>query len=313
MGWIASGGLDRTVKVWDLTSAGASHIAHVPTYTLSTSFPVRKVLWRLSYECELAVVSNAEFGTGSSQDLLGGGGQSATEAADSEQLSKSDGESAKQPPKVSSDTGDAVEIWDVRRGYIAKWRVGGSSSEGGATDIEFADSHALWVQHASGTFSQLDLRHSYRPLDAIPRVATTWEASGSFAFVADKAPQWEVPYDDINPAVLPNPKGKLKALGDGPFRPTSQDVGYFPFENTPEDIEAFATMARGYVYEGADRHTICVTNAEWKTGIIDVKLAISPKSFQYCVRYNSKPCCVRQHTVDILPPFLTILSAAVQR
>ena len=28
-------------------------------------------------------------------------------------------------------TGDAVEIWDVRRGWIAKWAVGGSAIEGG--------------------------------------------------------------------------------------------------------------------------------------------------------------------------------------
>jgi hypothetical protein len=27
--------------------------------------------------------------------------------------------------------GDAVEIWDVRRGWIAKWAVGGSAAEGG--------------------------------------------------------------------------------------------------------------------------------------------------------------------------------------
>ena len=27
--------------------------------------------------------------------------------------------------------GDAVEIWDVRRGWIAKWEVGGSAGEGG--------------------------------------------------------------------------------------------------------------------------------------------------------------------------------------
>lgn len=27
--------------------------------------------------------------------------------------------------------GDAVEIWDVRRGWIAKWSIGNSASEGG--------------------------------------------------------------------------------------------------------------------------------------------------------------------------------------
>ena len=65
------------------------------------------------------------------------------------------------------------------------------------TDIEFRDSHALWAQHSSGTFAQLDLRNSYRPLDAVPRLAASWTVSNSLTFVADKKNQWEVPYDDM--------------------------------------------------------------------------------------------------------------------
>jgi hypothetical protein len=61
-------------------------------------------------------------------------------------------------------------------------------------DIAFRDSHGLWAQHASGTFSQLDMRESIRPLDAIPRVAATW---GSVAFVADRRKALEAPYDDM--------------------------------------------------------------------------------------------------------------------
>jgi WD repeat-containing protein 24 len=65
------------------------------------------------------------------------------------------------------------------------------------TDIEFRDSHALWTQHSSGTFAQLDLRYSYRSLDAVPRLAASWTVSNSLAFVADKKNMWEVPYDDM--------------------------------------------------------------------------------------------------------------------
>ena len=64
-------------------------------------------------------------------------------------------------------------------------------------DIEFRDSHALWAQHSSGTFAQLDLRNSYRPLDTVPRLAASWSVSDSLAFVADKTIPWEVPYDDM--------------------------------------------------------------------------------------------------------------------
>jgi hypothetical protein len=34
-----------------------------------------------------------------------------------------------------SGIGDAVEIWDVRRGWIAKWTVRGSAIEGGVTGL----------------------------------------------------------------------------------------------------------------------------------------------------------------------------------
>ena len=119
-GWIASGSLDRTVKVWDLTSP---HFERAHTYTISTQFPVRRVRWRPGYECELAVASNAEFGIGSMLDV-----------SDSGTLMDDDSEKSEVAPlKGRTDIGNAVEIWDVRRGYIAKWQVGGSAIEGGVS------------------------------------------------------------------------------------------------------------------------------------------------------------------------------------
>lgn len=38
-----------------------------------------------------------------------------------------------RPDQTVDQTGDPVEIWDVRRGFVAKWRVNGSSAEGGLT------------------------------------------------------------------------------------------------------------------------------------------------------------------------------------
>jgi WD repeat-containing protein 24 len=78
---------------------------------------VRRVRWRAAYECEVAVVSNDEFGeSGSDFNDAGGGGGSGSRGA------------VMGPGKG---WGDAVEIWDVRRGWIAKWAVGGSAGEGG--------------------------------------------------------------------------------------------------------------------------------------------------------------------------------------
>lgn len=63
--------------------------------------------------------------------------------------------------------------------------------------MTFADSHALWVQHPSGAFSQMDLRNCGKPIDAVPRTALTWTPSGSLTFVNGHKEQWEVPYDDL--------------------------------------------------------------------------------------------------------------------
>ena len=118
-GWIASGSLDRTVKVWDITNP---HFERPPTYTIATQFPVRKVRWRPGYECELAVASNAESGPCAVPDI-----------SDPGTIVDVDAEKPEVPVKRRTDIGDAVEIWDVRRGHIAKWQVGGSAIEGGVT------------------------------------------------------------------------------------------------------------------------------------------------------------------------------------
>jgi WD repeat-containing protein 24 len=226
LGWLVSGGLDRTVKIWDLTSASPvnslynsssaltssititaapnstrdSH-AHTrdshgsgeasgrmrtrPAYVLHPSFPVRKVKWRPAgtggeWGCELAVVSNIEFGSGSGGLDMGGvnhpmqlsannttgpvthiGGRSskiapgvvgggafgsiatASPTRPTYAHAAADGNNRSQPPALGSPSGsstwaastggDAVEIWDVRRGWIAKWSVTGSAAEGSVT------------------------------------------------------------------------------------------------------------------------------------------------------------------------------------
>ncbi|KJA20557.1 hypothetical protein HYPSUDRAFT_216934 [Hypholoma sublateritium FD-334 SS-4] len=255
-GWLASGGLDRCVKVWDLTGDNV-HIPHKPTYTLRSAYPIRRIAWRPGYECEIAIVSNNDYSThtldapGSS---LSGGltpGLDAMKVVD--------------PIKdKASSSGDAIEIWDVRRGWIAKWRVSGSASDGGATDITFNGEHVLWAQHASGTFSQLDLRNVTKPIDTIPRAAATWDVTGSMAFVVDDVNPHEVPYDDVMPelrTVSDARKLPEKALGDLPVRLTTQAVGIYAHDFTNSDSETFKTLAKRYIYEGRERQEICAYNA----------------------------------------------------
>lgn len=153
-------------QVWDLTGPSANtRIPHKPSYTLHPSFPVRRVLWRPSFDCELAIVSNAEFGTVPSSDVVqnislgpgagppgtltrvgsgfnldmllkgvsGIGRQLPEGGRHSAPTGTPDGKSTSSSSVANLGGGDAIEIWDVRRGWIAKWSVAGSAAEGGVT------------------------------------------------------------------------------------------------------------------------------------------------------------------------------------
>ena len=142
-------------QVWDLTApVSGSHIPHKPTYTLHPSFAIRRVAWRPGYECEIALVSATEFATGSSDSQPSPGSNNSgllTRAGSGSGLDSAFRGSGglegiyaakdKLNPTVSepknltsaSGAGDSVEIWDVRRGWIAKWSVTGSAGEGGVS------------------------------------------------------------------------------------------------------------------------------------------------------------------------------------
>ena len=143
-------------QVWDLTAPGTgSHIPHRPTYILHPSFAVRRVVWRPEFECEIALVSSTEFGTGSSDppqappgpntsvSLTRAGSSSGLDSVFRGSTSLDNIYAIKDKlnlPTVSepkaSRVGDSVEIWDVRRGWIAKWSVTGSAGEGGVSGRE---------------------------------------------------------------------------------------------------------------------------------------------------------------------------------
>lgn len=125
----------------------------LPVYNLRASFPVRRVLWRPGYGCELAVISNADFGLGSGSDV-----SVAASKMPSPRIAEKPIQGEPQPLSILSElhnqlsprihfeptisqtrngVGDSVEIWDVRRQYIAKWLLNNSSVEGGVTGLWF--------------------------------------------------------------------------------------------------------------------------------------------------------------------------------
>jgi WD40 repeat protein len=146
LGWFASGSLDRCIKVWDLTSPGSiSHIPARPTYILHPRYPVRQILWRPGYDCEIAVVSNPEFAASKSDvshhltppfmsrppsahglaiDNLGHVPESEVQNVPVME---------NKVPGAETVAGGTIEIWDVRRGWIAKWSVRGSGADGSLT------------------------------------------------------------------------------------------------------------------------------------------------------------------------------------
>ncbi|KAF9653438.1 WD40 repeat-like protein [Thelephora ganbajun] len=281
--WVATGGLDRCVKVWDFNSSTGGDGPQSPIYNLHTSFPIRRILWRPGYGCELAVVSNADFGLGFGSEI-----SAAASKMPSPRIAEKPMQGEPQPlsiltelqnhlsPKAPFESivsqtrngvGDSVEIWDVRRQYIAKWLLSNSAVEGGVTDIAFKDSQTLWAQHSSGTFSQFDVRDVRAPLDAVPRVAATWEVTGSLTFVADKPSATELPYDDypsnsqIGTLNGSEPVLSLKRLGDPVYTPGCQNIGCFVYESGFEGLETFEKLARGYKVDGGNRAEICRFNA----------------------------------------------------
>lgn len=127
-------------------TAPDAHLSSKPTYTLHPSFPVRRVSWRPGYECEVAIVSNEELsvpgpplepqntstsglpgllsrvGSGLGLDMM----KNLNPDPHMINAAVSGAQRAAQGPLP----GDTIEIWDVRREWIAKWSVNGSSMEG---------------------------------------------------------------------------------------------------------------------------------------------------------------------------------------
>ncbi|KAH8825127.1 hypothetical protein DL96DRAFT_1670347 [Flagelloscypha sp. PMI_526] len=263
LGWLASSSLDRSVLIWDLTRPDTvSHMPHKASYDIHPSFPVRRVQWRPGYPCELSVVSNAELTNApttaatieASPDLEG--------TLAGSPISRRPSVKAQSAPEITplETAGDLAEIWDVRRGFVAKWIVNGSSAEGGITDMVFSDSHSVWALHQSGSFSQLDLRESTKAIEPVPRVCSTWSPSGTLAFVSERENPHEIPYDDVEPTeqILTEGTVQHKALGDERFEPTFQTLGTFDGDS---DADTTARLAETYVLDERERTELCRLNA----------------------------------------------------
>lgn len=124
---------------------------------MHTSYPVRRVMWRPGYETELAIASynesayNPTSKTTSSSSVnappilsslsknavADQNSLSRTTRADIAQLGAGGSETRRSGEvDITQRSGDMIEIWDVRRPWIAKWIVDGSNCEGGVSGEE---------------------------------------------------------------------------------------------------------------------------------------------------------------------------------
>ncbi|GAB1522525.1 hypothetical protein RhiTH_005645 [Rhizoctonia solani] len=311
-GWAATGGMDKTVKIWDMN---APQMATLPIHTLHTTHPVKQAAWRPGCETEIAVVhltpgiSPQKAGVlGSTTSLVGidMSLQIHAHGAKTPMLSSSPashfiakGPSHRQRALSHSETlitsastdnllqlgtvghssqptaydGDAdrIEIWDVRRNWVAKYVLGDSVADGPVTELVWpnggsrsaAPGSTLWVAYTSGTFSQHDMRNVFRPLDSIPRNGVTWETRGVVAFAVDSIERGEIPFDDVRPSarvMFLNRGGKEKSVADPAYVPRTQVKGSVPIPSF--ELGTFVKLARAYLFGGEPREHICLHNAQ---------------------------------------------------
>lgn len=166
-GWLASAGMDGTVKIWDMS---ASNHSLRPVHTLSVARPVQFVRWHASAErpCDVVVTPLPPTSV---------------------------------PGQAEESWQPDIEIWDVRREYLAKetlWTGGAvvcklfwnlRTLQTGLTPFAaclspYSDTQVLWaLNRSTSAFQQIDVRHeAVDPLGYCPKVATAWSPEGTVAF-----------------------------------------------------------------------------------------------------------------------------------
>jgi hypothetical protein len=145
-----------------------------PVHTLHTPYPLRRIAWRPNHETELVIVPQFQSQTSSDTSIS-------------------------SHPEVETKDDDAhLEIWDVRRHYIAKYAI--PTSDGPAVDITWSSRDTLVTTFQNGGFAQIDLgdiEHMKLPLDSVPRQVMAWDGKGEMVYALDRFKSGEIPFDDL--------------------------------------------------------------------------------------------------------------------
>lgn len=183
--------------------------APTATHSLHTAHPVRRIAWRPDHPTELLVIPLTQpLSSSNSLDPALPAPPPPTPPPPPHSLSVSSASTNKfnisttMPDETTMDDDSArLEIWHVRRHYIAKYAI--PSQDGVAVDASWRGSAGLVVTFQNGGFAQLDIPRKLNsgllplPLDQIPRQIAGWSAKGDLYFAIDKFRAGEVPFDDL--------------------------------------------------------------------------------------------------------------------
>ncbi|GAA5925166.1 hypothetical protein JCM3775_006383 [Rhodotorula graminis] len=257
-GWVVTGGVDRTIKIWDFS---LSTLSTKPVRTLYTSQPVSAVAWHPTRATELVSCPMPSLGLGGAA-----GEGSASSLGD-------------EPPTTPVTAGDStaaaaafvkgergggqgrfvdgnawkneIEVWDVRRPYFPKVSI---KVEAPTAALLWNDDETVWsTSKASPTFSQHDVAaDSYSLLDSIDRPTAAWNVEGDLAFIDDARKLNDVPFE--------RPSRDMPPVDAPAFRPDA-------FVNTVANLDpdfspdAFAYLANNLKVTGKIGD-VCAHNAQ---------------------------------------------------
>ncbi|WOO82174.1 putative WD repeat-containing protein [Vanrija pseudolonga] len=244
-GWLASAGGDRTVQIWDMSHSWEK--GATPTHALHTAYQIRCVDWRPQHPTELVVVPF-------NQPL-------ASASAESPSISTTP---TPMSIPLSDDIDSSLEVWDVRRHYVAKYALPGY--DGNAVAAIWDDDNSIVACYQNGGLVQIDLesRVSPRtiPLETIPRQVVAWSVKNELAYAIDRFKLGEVPFDDVRPEFsghwqVGRPQHR-KGVADPPYEPL-QASGTIPLDDGRD--REFQYLADQYRLEG-EPEAACKWNRE---------------------------------------------------
>ncbi|KAK8849751.1 hypothetical protein IAR55_005086 [Kwoniella newhampshirensis] len=254
--WLASAGADKIVQIWDMSRQWDK--SPTPVHTLHTAHPVRRIAWRPNHPTELVVVPLTQP-------------PSSSGSMDPSSPNPNNAKSDSDPTCSHTDEEAHLEVWHVRRHYIAKYAL--QSQDGMAVDIAWADGDkSLVACFQGGGFAQMDIKGKIAnsslalPLELVPRQVVSWSPRGELVYALDRFRPGELPFDDLKPEYA-NHWDKVgrqpSSVSDPPYEP-QQSTGVLPFPDTDE--AEFAYLAKWYKLEGDAPEQLCQWNrdiAQW--------------------------------------------------